>query len=441
MKHSNNFSYADALSFVHGALKLGSKLGLENIRELLERLGRPQDTLRFIHIAGTNGKGTVTSSLAAVLTAAGYRTGAYTSPFVYRFNERMQIDGEEVSDESLARNAFLVKEACAAMVRDGLNHPTEFEIVTAIGFLCFAEAKCDFVALEVGLGGRLDATNVIENPLCTAICSVSYDHMQYLGNAIEEIAAEKCGILKEGVLTVVYREQPEAAMAVICEKCAEKNVPLILSEVPEISESTYKGNRFSTSRYKDLFLPLAGVHMAKNACVTLGIIDVLREKGVSIPDAAVYEGLGAVKHRGRLETIAENPLFILDGAHNADGIDALCMAIRDLFFGKKIVFITGMLEDKEYEKAMEKTGGLADFVITVTVPSPRALDAAGLAKAAAPYHKRVWAADSMEKAVEAAYAEAPDVILAFGSLYMLSDVYDAVQRYEEKMRKNGNECE
>ena len=432
MKHSNNFSYKDALSFVHGALKLGSKLGLTNIRELLVRVGRPQDKLKFIHVAGTNGKGTVTTALAAVLTAAGFRTGAYTSPFVYRFNERMQIDGAEISDAVFTRNAYLVKEASAAMVADGLAHPTEFEIVTAIGLLCFAEEGCEYVALEVGLGGRLDATNVIENPVCTAICSIGYDHMQYLGDTLEEIAGEKCGILKAGVPVVVYREQPAAAMAVIREKCAEKNVPLLLSEVPEVLESTYRGNRFSTSRYQDLFLPLAGTHMAKNACVTLGIIDVLRKQGVSIPDSAVYKGLAAVRHRGRLETISENPLFILDGAHNADGIDALCTAVKTLFDGKKLVFITGMLADKEYKKAMEKTAGLAESVICVTVPSPRALSASDLAEAAKPYHKKVQAAETMDEAIRAAYGEKPDAIIAFGSLYMLADVHAAVIRFLTK---------
>ncbi len=427
MKHSNNFTYADALDFIHGALKLGSKLGLTNIRELLERVGRPQDQFQCIHIAGTNGKGTVTTSLAAVLTAAGYRAGAYTSPFVYRFNERMQINGQDIPDEVLTRNTLRVKEACSAMVEEGMAHPTEFEIVTAVGFLCFAETKCDYVAVEVGLGGRLDATNVLENPLCTALCSISFDHMQYLGNTLSEIAAEKCGILKEGVPTVVYREQPEEVMAVIREKCAEKHAAIYLSDLPEISESTHRGNLFSAAGYRDLFLPLAGVHMAKNACVTLQIIEILREKGIVIPNEAVYEGFRAVRHRGRLETVSENPLFILDGAHNADGIDALCSAVKTICKDKKTVFITGMLADKEYETAMQKTGGLCDKLITVTVPSPRAAEAGVLAQAARPYHQDVTAATSIPEAVRMAYAEKPDVIIAFGSLYMLGDVYEAVK--------------
>ncbi len=435
MKHSNNFTYQDALDFIHGALKLGSKLGLANIRELLSRLGSPQDRLRFIHIAGTNGKGTVTTSLAAVLSAAGYRTGAYTSPFVYRFNERIQIDGKEVDDALLTEKTFLVKKACEAMVQDGLAHPTEFEIVTAVGFLCFAEAQCDFVALEVGLGGRLDATNVIEKPLCTAICSIGFDHMQYLGDTLPLITAEKCGILKPGVPAVVYREQAPEAMAVIREKCAAKNAEIHLSSLPEIVESTYLGSTFSADGYPKLFLPLAGEHMAKNVCVTLTILDVLRAAGVTVPDEAVYRGLRAVRHRGRLETVAEDPMFILDGAHNADGIDALCRAVRTLFTGKKIVFITGMLEDKAYREAMEKTGGLAEKLITVTVPSPRALPAEKLAEAAAPYHGDVTAAASIPAAVQMAYDARPEVILAFGSLYMLGDVYDAVKAHNPVHKK------
>ncbi len=433
MKHSNNFTYEDALDFIHGAQKLGSKLGLSNIRELLERLGRPQDKLKFIHIAGTNGKGTISMSLAAVLQKAGYRTGAYTSPFVYRFNERIQMDGEEVSDAALARNTFLVREACRAMVEDGMAHPTEFEIVTAVGFLCFLEAGCEYVALEVGLGGRLDATNVIEHPICTAIGSIGFDHMEYLGETLGEIAGEKCGILKEGVPCVVYGEQPEEAQRVIEEKCRALGCPLFEAPKAEISACTYQGSKFSVPGSPALFLPLAGEHMVKNACVTLGILAVLRQQGLVIPNEAVVQGFACVRHRGRLETIGEAPLFVLDGAHNEDGISALTQAIRRLFADKKLVFITGMLADKAYEKAMEKTAGLAEATICVTVPSPRALPAEKLQEAARLYHKKVLFAENMDMAVEMAYAEKPEVIVAFGSLYMLSDVYDAFVRYREHL--------
>ena len=430
MKLSNDFSYEDALSFIHGSLKLGSKLGLTNIRELCERIGRPQDSLQFVHIAGTNGKGTVTSSLAAVLTAAGYRTGAYTSPFVYRFNERIQIDGEEVADAQIAKNTYIVKCACEEMVRDGFNHPTEFEIVTALGLLCFKDAACRFVTLEVGLGGRLDATNVIENPLCTVITSIGYDHMQYLGETLSEIAAEKCGILKEGAPIVIYGEQPNEALSVIRAKCSEMHATMKTAPLPKVKEASHRGTAFSAGNYENLFLPLAGEHMAKNVCITLSVIDVLREKGIQISDAAVYEGIKNVRHRGRLETIGENPLFILDGAHNDDGITALKKAAGDMFGGKKLIGITGMLADKEYEKAMEKIGGIFASLYTVTVPSPRALSADDLKSTAEKYNQNVCAASSVEEAVRLALSEKPDVILAFGSLYMLSDMkaaYDKVK--------------
>ncbi len=435
MKHSNNFTYEEALEFIHGSLKLGSKLGLSNIRELLFRLGSPQTRFTCIHVAGTNGKGTVSTSLAAVLRAAGYKVGAYTSPFVYRFGERIQINGEPVSEEAIAKNTFLVKEACQNMQADGLAHPTEFEIVTAVGFLCFAEANCEYVALEVGLGGRLDATNVIENPICTAICSIGYDHMEYLGDTLEEITAEKCGILKEGVPAVVYGEQPKAALAVIREKCREKHCEMHIAALPEISECTYRGNTFSAPGYVDLFLPLAGAHMAKNACVTLKIIEVLREKGIRISKEDVYTGFSAVKHLGRLETISEDPLFILDGAHNHDGILALRHAAETLFKGKRTICITGMLADKEYEKAMQEMAHVADHIVCVTVPSPRALPAKDLCEVASRYHKNVCKAESMEEAVCMAFAQKPDVILAFGSLYMLSDVKTALSVYKNSKNK------
>ncbi len=431
MKHSNDFSYEDALAFIHGAQKLGSKLGLSNIRELLRRLGNPEKSLQFIHIAGTNGKGTVTSSLAAVLKAAGYRTGAYTSPFVYRFNERMQIDGADVSDVLLTKCTEKVQAACLSMVKDGMAHPTEFEIVTAVAFLCYAAEKCEFVALEVGLGGRLDATNVIESPLCTAITSIGFDHMQYLGDTLSEIAAEKCGILKKGAPAVIYREQPEEAMEVIREKCKEMGATLYLADEAEIAESTYRGNRFSAGVHRDLFLPLAGKHMAKNACVTLKIIEVLREKGISVTDSAVREGLAATRHRGRLETVAENPFFILDGAHNDDGISALFDAAGDIFKGKKIVLICGMLADKEYEKAMQKMATVGEKLIAVTVPSPRALSAEALCAVARKYRQNAEAAASLFDAVEMAYRENPDVIIGFGSLYMLGDLHAAQMAYEK----------
>lgn len=433
MKHTSKFSFLDAMEFIHGSQKLGSKLGLNNIRELTKRLGNPQNSLRFIHVAGTNGKGTVTMVVASILKEAGYHVGAYTSPFVYQFGERIMVDGVPASEEEITKHTKRVKEVCEEMVADGLPHPTEFEIVTAIGFLVFASAACDFVVLEVGLGGRLDATNVIENPLCTVITTIGYDHMQYLGNTLSEIAAEKCGIIKENVPVVTAFAQPEAAYTTIWEQCINKHASLTVAEDVRILAHTTKGIRFSTDTVSDIFIPLAGTHMAKNASCGLSAVRILKTKGINIPDEAIRAGIEAVVHRGRFETVAENPLFILDGAHNIDGIRAFRETVDQTLFGKRIVLIAGMLQDKEYEKAMEMLSGLGEALITVSVPSPRTTSAEVLAETARQFYKGpVMAAPSIPAAVDMAYQKKPDAILAFGSLYMLGDIYQAVQTREER---------
>ncbi len=431
MKHTSDFTFENALSFIHGAQKLGSKLGLSNIRELMRRLGHPEEKLRIIHVAGTNGKGTTTMVLASILKAAGYRTGAYTSPFVYHFNERIMVDGVPVSDAEIAAHTKTVKTICDEMTMDGMAHPTEFEIITAIAFLIFVAAKCEFVVLEVGLGGRLDATNVIEKPLLSIITTIGYDHMEYLGESLSEITAEKCGIIKEGVPVVSAYEQKEEAYQTILSCCAEKNAKLHVAEKAEILESQPDGIRFHAGKYRNLFLPLAGAHMAQNAASALSTVEVLREKGILIPEEAIREGVAATVHRGRFETISKNPLFIVDGAHNMDGIHALLQTAEATLSGKRIVLLMGMLADKEYEKVLMEIGNLGEKLITVTVPSPRAASAATLAMAAKPYYRgRVTAAPSLDEGVLEAIQTGADVVLAFGSLYMLGDIYNAVKKAE-----------
>ena len=419
----------EALSFIHGSKKLGSKLGLANIKELCMRVGEPQKKLQFIHVAGTNGKGTVTTAVAAVLKAAGYKTGAYTSPYVYQFNERIAIDGKPITDAEIARHTNSVYEACAAMVKDGFSHPTEFEIVTAVGFLCFAAAACEYVVLEVGLGGRLDATNVIENPICTVITQIGYDHMEYLGDSLADIAAEKCGIVKSGIPTVISAEEPMEALRVIKDCCEKKQVPLSIAKMPQKVQNKREGCYFSVGAYDNLFLPLAGTHMAKNACLAVQVIEVLRERGITISDRDLYEGLQSVVHRGRFETIHTAPLCIVDGAHNMDGITAFLDTVAEILPNKNLVLVFGMLADKEYKKALEAIGSIGNMLITITVPSPRAATADLLCKES--NHPNTVAAESIEKAIEMAFSEKPDAVLAFGSLYMLADIYAAVKKCSE----------
>ena len=289
-------NYNDALDFIHTASKFGSKLGLQNIKTLMERLGNPQDSLRFVHIAGTNGKGTVTKTISEILKHEGYKVGMYTSPFIYRFNERIMVDGDEIDDVSLAEICTIVKEKCDDMVRDGFTHPTEFEIVTAIGFMYFAKKECDVVVLEVGLGGRLDATNVIKNPLACIITFIDYDHMEYLGNSLSEIAFEKCGILKEGVPVISYPCQCEEALNVIKERTEEMSGKLYVAEKPEIlkhglygSEFLYKGEKYTTK--------LIGEHMVFNISTAIECMQTLMKKGFKLSGKSVKKGVESVFQR------------------------------------------------------------------------------------------------------------------------------------------------
>lgn len=420
-------NYVDALQFIHTASKLGSKLGLHNISMLLERLGNPQDKLNFIHIAGTNGKGTVTKTISEILLRQGYKVGMYTSPFIYRFNERIIVNGAEIPDDELAEITEKVKEKCDSMVRDGFSHPTEFEIVTAIGFMYFAKEMCDYVVLEVGLGGRLDATNVIKNPLACVITFIDYDHMEYLGNSLSEIAFEKCGIIKEGTPVVVYPQQHEDALKVIEKVCKERKCDIHVANMPEISESGLFGSKFE---YRDekFETKLIGEHMAKNVATALEAAYVLKRKGVNISEKAIIEGVSNVCWQGRFEIINKNPLFIIDGAHNISGILSLKKTIEDNFAGKKLTFIMGMLKDKEYDESLKEVAHMAEKIICFDVPSNRTLPGEILAKYARKYNENVVSFTNVFDAVKMALSQECDAVIAFGSLYSLCDIKESLDK-------------
>jgi len=420
-------NYNDALQFIHTASKLGSKLGLENISRLLERLGSPQDSLKFIHIAGTNGKGTVTKTISEILRYEGYKVGMYTSPFIYKFNERIIVDGVEIDDESLAEITTVVKEKCDEMVRDGFTHPTEFEIVTAIGFMYFAKMRCDVVVLEVGLGGRLDATNVIKNPLACVITFIDYDHMEYLGNSLSEIAFEKCGILKDGAPVISYPCQCDDALSVIKKRAEEIGGELYIAEKPEIlkyglsgSEFLYKGKKYTTK--------LIGEHMVLNISTAIECMHTLMQKGFKLSDESIKKGVETVLWQGRFEIISEKPLIIIDGAHNISGIHSLKKAIEDNLKNKRLTFVMGMLKDKEYDESLKVIAPLAESIICCDVPSYRTLPGEILAKYAAKYNKNVKNLEKVEDAIKEALASECDAIIIFGSLYMLCDVKESVEK-------------
>lgn len=406
----------EALSFIHQKAWQGSKPGLSRTRELLDRLGRPQDSLRFVHVAGTNGKGSVCAMLASVLKSAGYKTGLYTSPYITVFNERMSVNGAPIPDAALA--ALTAEIAPHALAME--DAPTEFELVTALAFQYFKTQGCDLVVLETGLGGRLDSTNVIENPLCAVITNIGLDHTRELGETLEEIAAEKAGIIKDSRPTVAYA-LPGSVQAVLAARCQEKAAPLItadFSRIRSISDSQ-EGQVFSYRDGAPLSLPLLGAHQLKNAAVALETIEVLRGEGFDIPQKAVEEGLSATFWPARFEILSRSPYFIVDGGHNPQCAETVVENLLRYFPDTRRVLLFGVLADKDYLTQAGILSEAADAFVTITPDSPRALSAEALAEALAPLGKPVFAAPNLEGGVQRAMelAGADGLVCSVGSLY------------------------
>lgn len=424
-------TYQEALEYVHSVCWRGSRPGLSRITELMERLQNPQEKLRCIHVAGTNGKGSVCAMLSAVLQAAGYRVGLFVSPFIRQFNERIQVGGRPVSEERFARVTERVRPVAEAME----DPPTEFELITAIGFLCFAEEDCDYVILESGMGGRLDSTNVISSPVVSIITGVAFDHMAFLGDSLSKIAFEKAGILKTGCPAVFGGSGPEAE-AVILKAAVQKSVPLRVVDRTRLQAvcSSLNGTSFDFLPWKHLQIPLLGVYQPENAATALTAVEVLRDSGVLVSDQAVKTGLSQVLWPARFERICKNPTIIFDGGHNEQGITACVESVRQYFPGQKVFVLTGVMHDKAYEKMAETVGSIARAVYTVTPRNPRALDAR---EYAAVFRERGLAAqafDSVEAGVRAAYHAAEEggvPLIVLGSLYFYGDVMTELESIQE----------
>ncbi|MDO4493159.1 MAG: folylpolyglutamate synthase/dihydrofolate synthase family protein [Clostridia bacterium] len=414
-------NYEEALAYIHAVSWRGSRPGLSRTEELLRRLGNPEKELRFVHVAGTNGKGSTSAMLASILHAAGYRTGLYTSPYILRFNERIQIDGEQISDDALAELMTEIRPVADTME----DPPTEFELITCAAFLYYRKQACDIVVLEVGLGGEFDATNVIPAPVAAVITAIGYDHMQVLGPTLTEIAHAKAGILKPGVTAVSYGGEPEAD-AEIARVAAEKGATLISPDFSALVPGSFglEGQGFSYKQYGGLTIPLAGRYQLKNAAVVLETIGVLRAKGFEIPTETVGRGLACVQWPARFEVLAKDPVFIVDGGHNKHGITATAESIRALFPGKKAVFLIGMMADKDVEDSIGVIAPIAERVFTVTPDNPRSMPAEELAervrKAGVPAEACAGIPEGVERAKRA--AAKTGVAVALGSLYMSGDV-------------------
>ena len=416
----------EALKYIHGVSWLGTIPGLEREQELLDRIGNPHRGMKYIHVAGTNGKGSTAAMLANILTRAGYKTGLYTSPYIIRFNERIQIDGEQIPDEDVCALTEFIQPHAEAMA----DHPSEFEIVTAIGFEYFKRQHCDIVVLEVGMGGEWDATNVIEDNEAAVIVNIGLDHTETLGDTLEKIARTKSGVVKPGCPCVIYRQMPSVE-AVFEEACEKNNAPFILADFDSLVPlySGLDGQRFDWEDLKDLHLPLLGAHQLNNACNVLTAVKVLRERGWSIPEAAVREGLATVTWPGRFQLMRKDPLFIIDGGHNPQCLEALEEAIKTYLPGKKLVFLNGCMADKDYGDMFNHLLPYAQEFVTVTPANPRALSAGALSDYIRGHLNAkatpcATVAGGVRTAIERAGKDG--VVCACGSLYMIGEIVAAL---------------
>lgn len=427
--------YKEAMEYLDSVQKYGISPGLDSIRTLCERLGNPQAGLSFVHVAGTNGKGSVLAFISTVLKEAGYRTGRYISPVIFNYRERIQVNGRPVTKKALCGCLDRIKEAIAQMEADGLPHPTPFEIETAMAFCYFKEMNCDIVVLETGLGGLLDATNIITGTLTAVLTSISMDHMALLGDTLKEIAANKAGIIKPCCTVVSAAQKPEA-LAILQKRAEELGCPFHSIDEKKITKIRYgvERQRFSYGGYQDLEITLAGQHQIGNAALAIEALLSLGEKGFPVTERQLRRGLARTKWPGRFEVIAKRPYFIVDGAHNEDAAAKLAQSVRFYFTNRRIIYIIGILRDKEYDRILEETCELAEHIIAVTAPdNPRAMPACELAGEALRFHPGVTAADSLEEAVELAYllADRDSVIIAFGSLSYLGKLIHIVENRDK----------
>ena len=415
----------EAIEYIHSVFWKGSIPGLGRTQELLRKMGNPEKKLKFVHIAGTNGKGSTASMTASILQQAGYKVGLYTSPYIYRFHERMQVNGVEITDEELIACTEYVKPFAQSMAES----PTEFELVCCIAFEYFLRQNCDIVVLEVGMGGALDATNVIECPEVAVITNIGLDHTDFLGNTVEEIAATKAGIFKEGGNAVIYRGS-QSVEKVFEDICAERNVRLKKADFAGLQLHSHglEGQVFDCGERKNLQLPLLGVHQLKNAAVVLSIIDTLKEKGWNLSEENIRDGLKYARWPGRFDIVGHDPLFIIDGGHNPQCIEALVVNIQDYLKDRKVIALTGVLADKDYADMYKPVMPLVQEFVCITPPNPRKLEAAELAKHLQSVGAKATACGSIEEGVRTArsLAGTDGVVLCFGSLYTIGSIKEAL---------------
>lgn len=420
--------YEEAMKYITEVGNFGSNYGLERTYKLLEYMGNPEKSLKFIHIAGTNGKGSTTSMIAEILMGAGYKVGMYTSPFIEEFEERIQINRNNIPKEKLASLMDEVKAAVDKVIEDGYSHPTEFEIITVLMLLYFKKENIDFGVIEVGLGGTLDSTNVI-TPVLQVITSISFDHTNLLGNTLEEIAGEKAGIIKSGIPTVIYPQKAEA-LKVIENKCSEMNSKLYIANCDNFKfENVVNEDRpYQLLKYNnevDILLPLLGEHQITNLSVAMTSIEVLNNINMTnILLDRIVKSIKNVKWKGRLEVLSKNPYVVIDGAHNIQGIETLSRNIKKYFKYENLYLILGILADKDVQEMIKVIAPMAKKIYAVTPNSIRAELAEDLKREIIKYNENCEAYDDYKEAYLTAINDANenDFVLASGSLYMIGDM-------------------
>lgn len=415
----------EVLDYIHSVCWKGMMPGLERVTELLEKMGNPHRDLKFIHIAGTNGKGSTAAMTASILRKAGYRTGLYTSPYIYQFGERMQVNGELIPDDELIEITEYIKPLADTMAET----PTEFELITCIAFEFFKRRACDIVVLEVGLGGLLDATNVIPCPEVAVITNIGLDHTDILGNTLEEIAFNKAGIIKQSGHAVIYRGTP-GVEAVFEDTCREKNTKLKKANFDGLKLKSHDlfAQVFDCGDYKDIHLPLLGEHQLHNAAVVLAVAETLQEIGWKISRENIYDGIRDVSWPGRFDIVCRDPLFIIDGGHNPQCLEALVKNIQDYLAGRRVVALTGVLADKDYGDMYKPVMPYIEQFVCVTPPNPRRLMAEELANHLQNAGATATACETIPQGVKKAMELAGNdgVVLCFGSLYTIGDIRNAL---------------
>jgi len=428
-------NYQESIRYLTACQVLGSKPGLATVTELLRRLGNPQNTLSVIHLAGTNGKGSVGCFLQTVLKEAGFCVGFFTSPYLFCHREMIQLNGEDITEKDFEAILSVVGKHADAMEDEGLLHPTEFEIMTAAAYLFFSEKQCDYVIMEAGMGGEKDATNVVKQKEVSVLTRIDYDHVQFLGNTLTEITREKCGIFRKNCPAVIYPCQETETLLTIQKEAEKRGASLVipLRDAVIIEKSDGEGSVFSYGKLKHLVISMCGKHQVYNAVTALAVLLVLQQKGADISDDAMYRGFLNAHWAGRFELLSKKPPVLLDGAHNLNGAKAFVEAVLTSFPRQAFIGVVGMLRDKDFKASLSEFAKVCDSLILTEVPNPRSARAEELLLAAEGLGISAVAIPNPKEAVLQAFRDRQEGqgVLCVGSLYALPAFKSSCQKMIE----------